>query len=185
MAVRRMNLYNRSFWAFTFTALLILSAPWNAGAQRPEAKNFVAHLDGADEVPPRDTQGQGQVIFQLNADETQIEYKLIASNINNVIAAHIHLGVVGVNGPIVVFLAGPFAPAGGRTDGVLAQGAFSAANLVGPLAGMPLSVLIAAMRGGGAYVNAHTNDGIAPTNTGAGDFPGGEIRGQIRVAGPE
>jgi hypothetical protein len=37
---------------------------------------------------------------------------------------------------------------------------------------------------GGAYVNVHTNDGVAPTNTGCGDFPGGEIRGQIETAGP-
>jgi hypothetical protein len=36
------------------------------------------------------------------------------------------------------------------------------------------------MESGGAYVNIHTNDGVAPTNTGPGDFPGGEIRGQIR-----
>ena len=28
-----------------------------------------------------------------------------------------------------------------------------------------------------AYVNVHTNDGVAPPNTGPGDFPGGEIRG--------
>jgi hypothetical protein len=26
----------------------------------------------------------------------------------------------------------------------------------------------------------HTNDGVPPPNTGPGDFPGGEIRGQIR-----
>jgi hypothetical protein len=26
----------------------------------------------------------------------------------------------------------------------------------------------------------HTNDGVPPINTGPGDFPGGEIRGQIR-----
>jgi hypothetical protein len=26
----------------------------------------------------------------------------------------------------------------------------------------------------------HTNDGVAPPNSGPGDFPGGEIRGQIR-----
>jgi hypothetical protein len=25
----------------------------------------------------------------------------------------------------------------------------------------------------------HTNDNVAPANTGPGDFPGGEIRGQI------
>ena len=31
-----------------------------------------------------------------------------------------------------------------------------------------------------AYVNVHTNDNVAPPNTGPGDFPGGEIRGQIK-----
>ena len=32
---------------------------------------------------------------------------------------------------------------------------------------------------GNAYVNVHTNDGVDPPNTGPGDFPGGEIRGQV------
>jgi hypothetical protein len=40
--------------------------------------------------------------------------------------------------------------------------------------------LIAAMESGNAYANVHTNDGVAPPNTGPGDSPGGEIRGQIR-----
>jgi hypothetical protein len=53
-------------------------------------------------------------------------------------------------------------------------------NLVGALAGQPLSALIDALRNGNAYVNVHTNDGVAPTDTGPGDFPSGEIRGQIR-----
>lgn len=35
------------------------------------------------------------------------------------------------------------------------------------------------MRAGEAYVNVHTNDGVAPDNTGPGDFPGGAVRGQI------
>jgi hypothetical protein len=30
-------------------------------------------------------------------------------------------------------------------------------------------------------VNLHTNDGIDPVNTGAGDFPGGEIRADIQA----
>jgi hypothetical protein len=89
-----------------------------------------------------------------------------------------------MNGPVVAFLAGPFAPAGGRVEGVLAEGTITSANLVGPLEGMSLSVLIAAMRDGGTYVNVHTDDGVAPPNTGPGDFPGGEIRGQIRSLGP-
>ena len=162
---------------------LCLAALGTASAQSTPT-NFVAHLDGGQEVPFRDTPAVGQAIFQLNAAGTELRYRLIASNIENVVAAHIHLGVSGVNGPVVAFLFGNVAPAGGRTDGVLATGTITSASLTGPLAGMSLSVLLAAMTDGGTYANVHTNDGVAPTNTGPGDFPGGEIRGQIRVAGP-
>ena len=143
------------------------------------------HANGSGEVPVRDSQGQGQGIFKLSDDGNSIEYKLIASNIDNVFMAHIHMNVPGQNGPIVVWLypgtaVNVTAPLGaGRTDGVLVQGSFTAANLTGPLTGQPLSALIAAMENGNAYLNFHTNDGVAPTNTGPGDFPGGEIRGDI------
>jgi hypothetical protein len=147
-------------------------------------RNTTTHLKGTFEVPARATNAQGQAIFHLSKDESQIEYKLIASNIENVFQAHIHMAAAGVNGAVVVWLypsttpgAGP--PGGGRTDGVLAEGTITAANLVGPLAGHPLSDLIAAIEGGNAYVNIHTNDGVAPADTGAGDFPGGEIRGNL------
>ena len=46
-----------------------------------------------------------------------------------------------------------------------------------------LAAVLAAMGSGATYVNVHTNDGVAPPNTGPGDFPGGEIRGQIRAGG--
>ncbi len=168
----------------TILSSVLLVAALPAVAAPPEAKNFVAHLSGGEEVPMRDTNAAGQAIFHLNDDGAALHYKLIVANIDNVVASHIHIGPPGVNGPVVAFLAGPFPPAGGRTEGVFAEGTITSANLTGPLAGMDLSVLIAAMRTGGAYVNVHTNDGVAPTNTGPGDFPGGEIRGQIRTAGP-
>lgn len=102
--------------------------------------------------------------------------------------AHIHLGPSGGIGPIVVGLyptdGPPAAPGAGRFDGVLATGSFTAANLVGPLTGQPLSALIAEMTAGNTYVNVHTDDGTQPTNTGPGDFPDGEIRNQIRHPGP-
>jgi hypothetical protein len=161
---------------------LVLAAP--AVAQPPDAKNFVTHLTGAEEVPERNCPGQGQAVFQLSQDGTELKFRLIASNIDNVVAAHIHIGAFGVNGPIVLFLAGPFAPAGGSQNGGLGEGTATAANLVGPLAGMPLSELVGAMEAGRAYANVHTNDGVAPTNSGCGDFPGGEIRGQIQTADP-
>jgi hypothetical protein len=137
------------------------------------------HLTGAHENPANDSQAQGQAILKVADDGLSVSYKLIASNINNVIASHIHVGSPAVNGPVVVFLFGPVASGGGRQDGVLAEGTFTAADLTGPLSGLPLSALLAAIRAGNTYVNVHTNDGILPTNTGPGDFPGGEIRGQI------
>jgi hypothetical protein len=150
--------------------------------------NLGTHLDGDDENPPRPSLAQGQAIFRISDDGQSVDYKLIAANIDNAFMAHIHLGPVGVNGPIVEWLFPSTAPVPGpvgtgRFDGVLASGTFTAANLVGPLAGHPLSDLISAMRDGGAYVNIHTNDGIAPPNTGPGDFPGGEIRGQLFAPG--
>jgi hypothetical protein len=174
----------RTHYAVIVIALTALLAAGLAGAQPPAARNFVAHLDGGQEVPVRETRATGEAVFQLNADETTLTYRLIVANIENVVAAHIHLGVAGVNGPVVVFLAGPFDPGGGRVDGIIGQGTITSANFVGPLAGMDFSVLVAAMRAAGTYANVHTNDGVAPANTGPGDFPGGEIRGQISPAGP-
>jgi hypothetical protein len=144
-----------------------------------DALNFVAHPVGDQEVPLHDTPAQGQAVFHLSADGTTMEYRLLVANITNVVASHIHIGPAGVNGPIVVFLFGNAPPGGGRVDGVLASGSFTAANFINVLAGHPMSDLIAALRSGNAYVNVHTNDGIPPTNTGPGDFPGGEIRDQV------
>lgn len=146
-------------------------------------RNWSTHANGSMEVPARDTSAQAQAIFHLSKDGAELKYKLIASNIDNVNQAHIHQAAPGVNGPIVAWLypsAPPAAASGaGRTDGILGEGAITAASLMGPLAGQPLSALVAALNGGGAYVNVHTNDGVGALNTGPGDFPGGEIRGDV------
>ena len=146
--------------------------------------NVGTHLKGRYEVPLRNTDAQGQAIFRVSDDGQSVDYKLIASNIDNAFMAHIHMGSSTVAGPIVVWLFPSTAPVpgplgSGRHDGVLAEGTFTAANLVGPLAGHPLSDLLAAIQSGNAYVNVHTNDGQGAVNTGPGDFPGGEIRGQL------
>ena len=151
-------------------------------------RNWSTHANGSMEVPARDTQGQGQAIFHLSKDGTQLDYKLNASNIENVFMAHIHKGVPEVNGPIVVWLYPSTTPGvtgrlgAGRTDGVLVEGSIDAGDIatVSAPAGYDFADLIADLNGGGAYVNFHTNDNVAPTNTGAGDFPGGEIRGDVK-----
>jgi hypothetical protein len=133
--------------------------------------NLRTHLSGDEEVPARDTDAQGQAIFQINGDGTAITYKLNVANIENVTQAHIHLGPAGSNGGIVVWLY-PSAPPSqlipGRTQGTLGEGEITAASLVGSLTGKPLSDLLAAMHDGRTYVNVHTLQ-----------FPPGEIRGQI------
>ena len=167
-------------------ALLALATGVVASQQR----NFTTAMSGGGEVPIRDTHGRGVAILNVNADGTSVSYKVIASNIENVFMAHIHIQPAGTepgaaNGPIAIWLAPSTTPGvtlplgGGRHDGVLATGTFSAADFVGPLAGQPLSALMTAIAEGRAYVNVHTDDGVAPPNTGPGDFPGGEIRGQL------
>lgn len=138
--------------------------------------NLGTHLTGDEEVPPRVTPAQGQAIFRVR-DDGDVDYRLIASNIDNVFMAHIHCGARGTNGPVVIWLyqedGTPAPPAGGPQNGVLASGTFTP---TGVCAGKPL---LQAMRDGDTYVNVHTSDGVAPGNTGPGDFPGGEIRGQL------
>ncbi|MDP2997122.1 MAG: CHRD domain-containing protein [Bryobacterales bacterium] len=174
----------RGYLIPVFGLLVVLAVTVPAVGDPPAAKNFGAHLDGGQEVPARETPAQGQAIFHLNADETAISYQVIVANINNVVASHIHFAAAGTNGSVVAFLAGPFPPGGGPSNGILGQGTITAASLVGPLAGFSIADLAVLMRAGMIYVNVHTNDGVDPTNTGPGDFPGGEIRGQVRPLGP-
>jgi hypothetical protein len=175
----------KRWWVLIAVAALGVTAAAVAANQ----KNFGTHLKGQFEVPMRDTLGEGQAIFRVSDDGQSVDYKLIASNIDNVFMAHIHMVAPGVdartnNGGIVVWLYPGTAPVAGplgsgRHDGVLAEGTFTAANFVGALAGHPMSDLLAAIADGRTYVNVHTNDGVDGVNTGPGDFPGGEIRGPI------
>ena len=118
--------------------------------------HFSSPMEGAQEAPvPRDTQARGNAVYQLSDDGTRVEYKVVVANIENVFMAHIHMAPVGVSGPIVVWLypsttPGVTAPlGGGRIDGVIVRGSFGASDLVGPLAGHPLSDLLDLMRSRG------------------------------------
>ena len=141
--------------------------------------NFVAPLSGDQEVPARDTRAVGVAKFKLSKDGTALEFKVNVANIDNVFASHIHCGAVGVNGPVGVTLFGA-APGGGTVNGTLAEGTITAPDLGNACGWTDLAAVLAAIESGNTYVNVHTNDGVAPPNTGPGDFPGGEIRGQIR-----
>jgi hypothetical protein len=178
----------------------IITAPlfFNAASGAPE--NHRTHLAGDEEVftpatpgapTPADSLAQGQAIFQVSLDASSVDHRLIASNIENVTQAHIHCAPAGNNGPIVMWLypnpsSTAALPGGaGRHNGVLAEGTFDGSH-VRPTADprcpggvTTLARLLDRIREGNAYVNVHTNDLNTTPNQGPGDFPGGEIRGQI------
>lgn len=166
------------------SVLLVILIFLTAAVALAASRNFGTHLTGANEVPvPLATNAQGEARFKLSEDGQSLHYKLNIANIENVFMAHLHLGSAGTAGPIVVWLypsRPPAQPLPGRTQGTLAEGDITAANLTGPLAGQPLSALLAAIEAGNVYVNVHTNDFVDPPNTGPGDFPAGEIRGQLQ-----
>lgn len=153
-------------------ALLGLASPASAG------DNFVAALSGSEEVPARDTLARGVATFKLSDDGSALKFRVNVANIDNAFAAHIHCGAAGVNGPVGVTLF-MGAPASGAVNGTLAEGTITAPDPGNACGWTDLAAVVAALQSGNTYVNVHTNDGVAPPNTGPGDFPGGEIRGQV------
>ena len=159
--------------------------------------NLGTHMTGDEEVcpacvvsTPADSKAQGEAVFRVSSDGSTVDFRLIASNIDNVIMSHIHCGLPGTNGPIRIWLypgtpgptGAPVASGGGPQNGVLASGTFSPGGVTCPASAIGTTsnmALLDAMRAGLTYVNVHTNDGVGATNTGPGDFPGGEIRGQL------
>lgn len=128
-------------------------------------RNFRTHLSGDEQVPPVDTNAQGQAKFQLSKAGDELRFKLIVANIDDVTAAHIHCAPDGANGPIGVtlFEGGPT-----RQSGTLAEGTITQPDDGNGCGWESLDDVVAAIRSGETYVNVHT-----PAN------PGGEIRGQI------
>jgi len=134
-------------------------------------RNFNAHLSAPEGV---ESQGQGEAIFRFSKDGTELYYKIIVANIENIIMAHIHLrpNAETPNGAPVLWLipdAPPPLSTPVTTNGVLVEGTVSAANLVGLLAGESLGTLKDKIKSGLTYVNVHTTV-----------HPGGEIRGDIK-----
>ena len=143
-------------------------------------RNFIGILSGREEVPPTDSRGRGVVKFHVAKDGQSIKYKLIVANISNVTGAHIHLGPEGENGPVVFGLYSHLS-GGGRICGPIAEGSFTPADLVGPYAGSEdFTMFLSGLHSDSLYVNVHTDDGIDSTSGGRGDYPSGEIRGQLK-----
>ncbi|HXX57087.1 MAG TPA: CHRD domain-containing protein [Thermodesulfovibrionales bacterium] len=127
-------------------------------------KSFKATLSGSEVVPPVTTPAKGEATFELSKNGKKLSYKVTISDIENVTAAHIHMGKVGEAGPPLV----PIKIKGkkGKASG---KGTITSKDLIGSFAGKTVKDLVAEIEAGNTYLNVHT-----------GKYPDGEIRGQIK-----
>jgi len=162
-------------------ALLLAAAPLAAPAAEA---TFTAHLNAAGQVPePTKSTGEATLELKVSADGKEIEYVMtVTKAMANISDGDIHLGPADANGPLVVKL---FPKHGvtakkGEFTGVLAKGTFTAADLIGSMAGSSLSDFIDELKVGNVYTNIHTNNGVPGAPPGPGNFRLGEIRGQLK-----
>ena len=129
---------------------------------------LVARLLGANEVPPADPDGLGGAAITFDILDpndpvagAQACWDLSYSNLTGIpIAAHIHRGIAGVVGPVVV-------PAGASFTGLQANSSTGCVDMDPALATEITTTP------SNFYVNVHTSD-----------FPGGAIRGQLSAGPP-
>ncbi|HYI11398.1 MAG TPA: CHRD domain-containing protein [Thermoanaerobaculia bacterium] len=128
------------------TLLFLALMPLTAAAQ-----SYSAILSGAAEVPgPGDTDGVGFAVVTL--DGTTLRYTVFAQNIGAPVGAHIHPGVAGVAGPVLV----------GLDHNMLGSGSVTVTEAIANQIRANPS---------GFYVNVHT-----------AEFPAGAIRGQLAAS---
>jgi len=147
---------------------VMLATMLTATAGFAAENSFKADLAGSDEVPGVTTPAKGEAKFTLSNDGKTLSYTVVVRDIENPVAAHIHLGASGKNGAVLAILfSGPKRE--GLFRGNLAQSSITEKDLKGDLKGKGLTHLVALIKSGDAYVNVHTDS-----------FPNGEIRGQIK-----
>jgi CHRD domain len=141
----------RSMLILAAVAALVLAVPASAKVKRLEA-----NLSGSNEMPAADPSASGTAKVRLDRAKKKVCFTIRVRNVEDVVAAHIHKGGKSVaSGPIVVtFLHGPAA----------------GSKFTGCETGVARSLIRAILRHPRRYyVNVHSMD-----------FPGGEVRGQLR-----
>ena len=115
-------------------------------------RTFTVAMTGNAESPAGDPVGTGTAEFHLRAGQGQVCYQISAKNLPPAVAAHIHRGAAGVEGPVVIPLTTP------NADGASLGCATAVRSLVKAIIAAPASF----------YANVHT-----------AEFPAGAIRGQL------
>jgi len=164
-----MKTKNVGFWLIFALTASVLAAP----VAHSQTERFSASLSGANEVPPINS--AGTAAFEMSIQPGAINFSLNFSDLSSPLSvAHLHFAPSKVAGGVMIFLCGgggqPACPA--ATSGSI-TGTITAANVTGPtgqgITGGDLDSALAAVRDELSYANMHTTN-----------FPGGEIRGQVR-----
>jgi hypothetical protein len=180
MRVLRIGLAAFVAAALLWASVAVVSADDGDHEHDHPSEVWFAIMKGRFEAPtPRDTPAKGVAVFLVG--NGSVDYVIVVARISNVFAGHIHCGAPGVAGPVGVTLF-MGTPGSGPARGVLVRSSFSGPDSGNACGWTTLADVVSAVESGNAYVNLHTNDGVDPANTGPGDFPGGEIRGALRVA---
>jgi len=130
----------------------LIAIPVLPSGVAPGGRRLVAELTGAAEAPgPGDPDGSGTAVVRVNPGLATVCWELTVTDVDNVVAAHIHVAPVGEPGPVVVPLS---APVSGSSAGC--------AEVDGDLAH--------------ALVQSPSDDYV---NVHSAEFPGGAVRGQL------
>lgn len=198
-----MRKFSRAKFLLVLLAIAALATTLTYAARADQDDEVVlkARLTGFQEVPPKLTTATGTFTAKLIGNPpTSIQYTETWTGLTGIttpatsgpLFSHIHFGQRGVSAGIVVWLCGKIAatpplndpdndlpPCPAGVTGTV-SGTIDPADVI-PTAAPDQGVnpgdfagLLRIIRSGNAYVNIHTDR-----------FPGGEIRGQIRVSEDE
>ena len=145
-------------------SLLMLTLVLGVSLSANATTILTATIDGGQEVPPNESSATGSAHIEFGANAQVIEWVIDFQGLSGPLAAaHFHEGPAGENGPVLIDIL--------ATSIVNLTEEGTAGRLVGRavLTDEQVDSLLA----GNFYVNLHT-----------GEFPGGEIRGQVVGEGP-
>jgi hypothetical protein len=165
-----------------FRLLMAVMGGLLATATLATADQLGALLTGYEESPSVSTTGRGEFTATISPHGV-IQYTETYSGLQAAVTqSHIHVGQLGVNGSVVIFLCqtatnpdptslAPQCPQEGTVTGTITSAnVIAGATASQQLLAGDLGAVIAAIRAGAAYANVHTTAS-----------PGGEIRGQLRT----
>lgn len=142
------------------------------------------------------TRPHGEARFWLSDDGTSLGYELSVADLGPATSSHLHLLPSAYDWQSVPYHRNPpppenahgravadllaFTSGGVRGEGVIAKGEITPADLIGPLKGQPISVLVGLLENNLAYVTVHVVQKKASGQTFC--CPDG-LRGAVRPAG--